>query len=116
MGDAGTLRTYPKQLHMGPLMLTSFPTQPCAHPLRRVYDMISDDTLRRILRVDLHLSHVSVSSRLSSGENFTANGMIEYPSSHKRSRFPTSEIVEQASGRPLDPEVFKSQLGSRYLN
>ena len=32
------------------------------------------------------------------------------------SRFSTSEIVEQATGRPLDPEVFKSHLRNRYLN
>ena len=32
------------------------------------------------------------------------------------SRFSTSEIVEQATGRPLDPEVFKSHLRSRYLD
>jgi carboxypeptidase Taq len=28
----------------------------------------------------------------------------------------TAEIVKQATGRPLDPEVFKAHLRSRYLN
>ncbi len=32
------------------------------------------------------------------------------------SLFSTSEIVERATGRPLDPDVFKSHLRSRYLN
>jgi carboxypeptidase Taq len=29
---------------------------------------------------------------------------------------PTAELIERATGRPLDPEVFKRHLRSRYLD